>query len=232
MNLGTMQFYSAALQRHVTYSVILPDKQAGPAPVLLQLHGYSDDHTAWVKFSNLVRHAKPHPFLIVMPDGATSFYNNLNPLMRYEDFLMDDLWQHVQNTFQIRSGPWALGGLSMGGFGSMRLAAKYPDRFASVWAHSGYYPALDELHPGLAAAPDMDVYALMERLAGASTQPVITLDCGTEDRLLPQNRRLHDHLERLGVAHTYLEFPGDHDWDYWDLHVQKALEQHARVMVG
>ncbi|HYF94186.1 MAG TPA: hypothetical protein VD969_18365 [Symbiobacteriaceae bacterium] len=138
MNLATLQFRSVALQRHVTYSAILPEAQAGPAPVLLQLHGYSDDHTAWLNFSNLVRHAREYPFIIVLPDGGASFY--------------------------------------------------------------------------------------------LQARPVIPFDCGTEDFPLEQNRRMHAHMEKVGLAHAYLEFPGARTWEYWDEHVQEALRQHAAVL--
>ncbi|HWI66503.1 MAG TPA: alpha/beta hydrolase-fold protein, partial [Symbiobacteriaceae bacterium] len=145
MNLATLQFHSPSLHKHVTYTAILPEKQNGPAPVLLQLHGYSDDHSAWVTFSNLIRHAREYPFVILLPDGGISFYLNANPGMMYEDFLIKDLYDHVNATFQVRPGPWAIGGLSMGGYGALRLGAKYPERFASVWAHSGAYFTQSEM---------------------------------------------------------------------------------------
>lgn len=232
VNLATLQFHSPSLRRHVTYSAILPENQTGPAPVVLQLHGFSDDHTAWLNFSNLVRWAKEHPFIIILPDGGISFYLNANPAMMYEDFLMQDLYEHVTATFHVRPGPWAVGGLSMGGYGALRLACKYPDRFASVWAHSGAYFGPEELPLSAADPADADIYALVAALAARPVPPVITFDCGTADMLIGQNRQMHAHMERLGVAHTYREFPGGHTWEYWDLHVREALQQHAAVLLG
>jgi len=49
-------------------------------------------------------------------------------------------------------------------------------------------------------------------------------------RLIDSNRRFHAHLERLGLAHTYAEYPGAHTWDYWDTHVQEAIAQHCQVL--
>jgi S-formylglutathione hydrolase FrmB len=54
------------------------------------------------------------------------------------------------------------------------------------------------------------------------------LDCGTEDSLLEYNRDLHQGLAEARVPHLYREFPGDHDWDYWDRHIREALDFHAR----
>jgi S-formylglutathione hydrolase FrmB len=234
VNLATLKFYSEALRRHVTYTAILPAQPAGPAPVLLQLHGFSDDHTAWAACSNLIRHAESYPFLIVLPDGGTSFYLNLNPLAHYEDFLMQDLWGHVNATFRVRPGPWAVGGLSMGGYGALRLGMKYPERFASVWAHSSAFLPPDMLS-AFCGVPfdvaDADIYGLAAEFARRDgARPVISFDCGTEDHLLEANRSMHQHLDALGVVHGYSEHPGAHTWDYWDEHVQSALRQHASIL--
>jgi S-formylglutathione hydrolase FrmB len=60
--------------------------------------------------------------------------------------------------------------------------------------------------------------------------PAIRFDCGTEDGLLEENRDFHAHLESIGVPHEYAEFPGGHEWGYWDLRVQEALAFHARAL--
>ncbi len=56
---------------------------------------------------------------------------------------------------------------------------------------------------------------------------MITFDFGVDDELIGYNREFHDHLDTIGLEHTYLEYPGAHTWDYWDEHVPEALAQHA-----
>lgn len=241
MSVVNVQFFSQSLNQHVHYNVILPREGAGPYPVLLQLHGLTDDYTAWVYKSNLVEHASGYPMLIVMPDGGTSGYLNIVDterqlevddrlgVARYEDAIARDLREHVSRVFNVRSGPWAIGGLSMGGFGSLRLGMKYPDLFNSIWAHSsapriGWLMA--DRTPDLA---DAQILTHARQLAAAGTWPEISFDCGTEDDLIGENRQLHGQLDELGIPHHYAEHPGGHTWAYWDLHVRSALEQHARV---
>jgi putative tributyrin esterase len=243
---AVVEMMSRSLGHHVSYSAIIPDAKEvgpGPYPVLYQLHGASDSHEAWLLRSNLVRHVAKIPMIVVCPDGVLSFWLNSGARMRYEDFLMIDLPEHLMNTFNIRPGKAAIGGLSMGGYGALRLGLKYPDRFASVWGHSSALWSTEELRNGrlrdyilelsaetqtklLAAA---DIYALAEQV-DPQKSPVIGFDCGTEDFLITENRRFHAHLEMLGIAHTYLEHPGAHTWDYWDTHVQEALAQHVKVL--
>ena len=236
MGVGTIQMKSAALGRRLSYHVITPESGEGPFPVLLQLHGLADDGAAWIQRSNLARYAEAYPFLIVLPDGGTSAYVNWRESGRlhrqaFEDFLVVDLVAHVRRTFNVRPGPWAIGGLSMGGYGAMRLGLKYPARFASIWAHSSAFHIHENLDPALVVdVTDGDVFHHAANAAARGTTQAIAFDCGVDDELIDHNRRLHAHMEALGLPHHYAEHPGAHDWDYWDAHIRTALDQHQRVL--
>jgi S-formylglutathione hydrolase FrmB len=178
--------------------------------------------------------------IVVLPDGGTSRYLNLPyherfGLQRYEDLLMRDVPEQVRRTFQVRPGPMAIGGLSMGGYGALRLGMKHSGQFASIWAHSAGLRQLDEEFLGRLDDPDnasVEIQAerLKARLDAGEGGPAISFDCGTEDELVDRNRALHRHLESIGLEHHYAEHPGGHTWDYWDEHVQEALAQHARAL--
>ncbi len=234
MNTATVQFFSKALHHHVTYTAILPNPAfgKGPFPVLYQLHGLTDDHTAWLYRSNLVRHIEKWPFIVILPDGGTSFYLNYHATAKYEDFMMEDLPNHVTTVFHAQEGKAAIGGLSMGGYGTLRLALKYSDRFASAWAHSAATFTAEQFRDRFPHPPadleDADLFALATQRAGQDL-PTISFDCGTEDFLLDANRSFHKHLTDLGISHGYCEHPGAHEWDYWDLYVREAIAQHADV---
>jgi S-formylglutathione hydrolase FrmB len=237
MSTARVRFFSDGLGKWTSYNVILPDAGEGPFSVLMQLHGLTDDGDAWLERSNLVRHVAELPLVVVLPDGGTSGYLNWKDSGRlhrdrYEDLLMRDIPDHLRRHFNVADGPWAIGGLSMGGYGAMRLGLKYPDRFASVYAHSSAFHIHEMIDPALAetTTEDASVFHLADAVAARESRPVISFDCGTEDRLLDVNRKFHEHLQSLNVEHYYAEFDGDHDWDYWDLHVREALVQHAKVL--
>jgi len=240
MSVVNVRFHSDALGKQTGFNVIHPDKGEGPFPVLMQLHGYSDDSFSWLYNSNIVRHVADLPLIVVLPDGGTSRYLNLPfheryGLQRYEDLLVKDIPAQVQRTFQVRPGPWAIGGLSMGGQGALRIGMKHSDRFASIWAHSAGLRHLGQ--EWLDAVADKDdasvpvqATRLKERVDGGANLPVISFDCGVDDFTLDGNRELHAHMDEIGLPHTYIEHPGAHTWEYWDEHVQEALIQHARVL--
>ncbi|HET7076300.1 MAG TPA: alpha/beta hydrolase-fold protein [Chloroflexia bacterium] len=236
MPIGTMHMMSRGLGRPTPYTVILPEPDLGPGPypVLLQLHGKWDDYQSWLVKSRLASHVEPLPLIVVLPDGGNFWWSNVGTYLAYEDYLTQDLRAHITNTYPVRPGPWALGGLSMGGFGSVHLALKHPDLYCSVFAHSSPFFTAEELReyePQFSAATvaDLDCYRLATAV-NTDRLPVLSFDCGTDDGLIDSNRRFHTYLETLGIAHSYTEHPGGHTWGYWDLHVQTALRQHARVL--
>lgn len=228
-------------------NVILPDGQTGPFPVMYLLHGLSDDHTAWLRRSNIERYAADWPLIVVMPDGGRGFYCDSveNPRAAYESAIVKDLIGLVDSIFPTipkREGR-VIAGLSMGGYGAMKLAVKFPELFSACVSHSGalhfgHYPLSREddwdkefrLIVGEdPAGGENDIFALVEHPRTAPL-PAIRIDCGVDDFLIDRNREMHAFLEGLGIAHDYAEYPGAHTWDYWDEHVQEAIAFFAGVL--
>lgn len=143
-----------------------------------------------------------------------------------------DIPNHVKRHFNVADGPWAIGGLSMDGYGSMFQGLKHADQFASTWAHSSAFHIDQIVDPALVEDfDDANIFAHAERVSRSATQPVIAFDCGVDDeRVIDHNRELHAFMDTIGLGHHYAEHPGGHTWDYWDEHVQEALVQHARVL--
>ena len=236
MSLARIEFYSQAMGQQVTYSLALPDVGEGPFPVLFQLHGLTDSHATWINHSNIARHAAGLALAIAFPDGGTGAYLNWASHQRigkrlYEDLIVTDITNHLKRHFNVTDGPWAIGGLSMGGYGAMRIGLKHADTFASIWSHSSKFEWDGFVESGqFPDRDDLDVRHHARALLSNDRKPVITFDCGTEDQLLEESRRFHQYLTGIGIEHTYNEHPGGHEWDYWDRHVQAALEQHAQVL--
>ena len=235
MALCTVHYRGKSIAKDAVMNVILPEGE-GPWPVLYLLHGLSDDHSAWQRRTSLERHAAALPLIIVMPDGHRSFYCN-DPRPgggRYEAHLVQDVVGFIDRTFPTipRRGGRAVAGLSMGGYGAIMLALRHPDVYSVACSHSG---ALFFTHRPNAKRPDVQAYAkalgpktydcfdLARKLKRSKRRLALRLDCGTDDGLLAANREFHAHLAKLGLAHEYAEFPGGHNWAYWDEHVQQTL---------
>lgn len=258
MALMQCEFFSEVLELSCSMNVILPqitsagylgvdDRDAPPEhgwPTLWLLHGLSDDHTMWVRRTSIESYAASRGMAVVMPAVHRSFYTNTVTGMRYFDFVADELPAICRQMFRLsprREDNFAAG-LSMGGYGALKLAMTYPDRYAAAGSFSG---ALDVVYRLKRTDVDdgwkremvhvfgpteqmegsgddlMAVVTQLAKRAGDVPMPRLFQCCGGDDFLLKSNHRFRDHALANDLDLTYREDPGyEHRWDYWDLSVQ------------
>lgn len=245
MAVHQISFHSKPIGMQASMWVVVPQRQ-GPLPVVHQLHGHSDDHTIWLRRTTIELHAERIGAIVAMHFGERSFYHDDVPGHRHwEQHILESV-AYVDATFRTiadRRGR-AIGGLSMGGYGALKLALRHPHLFASAVSHSGALDAVGlmaERKPGDLLGDDMrrvfgdrvpaaaDLFKLAVR---AKPLPRLHIDCGSEDFLLPGNRKLHAFLERRGIPHVYREYPGSHNWQYWQERLPEAFDHHAGVFAG
>ncbi|MEI6032999.1 MAG: alpha/beta hydrolase family protein [Verrucomicrobiae bacterium] len=250
MSLHTIRWSSKILGKATETHVIFPDAGEPPFPVLYLLHGLSDDSSMWLRRTRLEAYAEPLPLIIVMPDGYRGWYTDNDHGPSYAEHIGEELPAFIERAFPAcrdRSAR-AVSGLSMGGYGALRIGLGYHDRFCSIHSHSGAVGwgrngKLEQLESSPEADPDFiaelrrifgsspegsdhDLLALAKRAKKARQLPKILLDCGTSDFLLSDNRAFVQDLEAAKIPHAYREHPGGHDWGYWDTHIQEALSFH------
>ena len=244
MAFATINYFSKSLRKASTVNVVFPDDAAIPRPwsAFYLLHGLSDDQSIWMRRTSVERYAAGLPLVVVMPDGGRGFYTNAAEGFAYEDDLLKDVVGLVDRTFPVKAerAGRAIGGLSMGGYGAVKVGLKHHEMFASVNSHSGALDFLsDPKHiagfgkefvrvfgPDPKDGPE-DPFAIVQKLDHGRL-PALRIDCGTGDFLLEGNRAFHEHLKALHIPHEYEEYPGAHDWGYWDQHIREALAFHAR----
>ena len=237
------QFWSPALTKQAGLYVILPDVGRPPFPVFYLLHGLSDDHTIWHRRTRIEWYVRELPLIVVMPDGFRGFYTDNAEGPPYGRYMTQDVIGFVERSFPAarKRSARCIGGLSMGGYGSIRLALAHPELYVSATSHSGAFHPFreDPRHPAAefrrifgrnAAGTAHDPFHLAKRCKQRGLLPRLRIDCGVDDFLIQQNRDFHAHLVKLAIPHEYEEFAGMHEWGYWDLHVREALRFHARAL--
>jgi S-formylglutathione hydrolase FrmB len=136
---------SIIMNRDVKYTIYLPadyDVSERSYPVVYLLHGYTDDNTGWLQFGEINRYADKAiadgtipPMIIVMPNGDSSWYiNSFDGKEKYEDFFVKEFMPSIEKIYRIKAKKTYRGiaGLSMGGYGTLIYALKYPDLFAAA----------------------------------------------------------------------------------------------------
>ena len=133
-------------------------------------------------------------------------------------------------------------GLSMGGYGAMKLALSHPEKYSFGASFSG---AVD-MAPAVARAAEGEPHNLFrfifgspEEFAGsvdntrgllehcaktAQQLPRLYLSCGTADALFPANKAFAERAKELGYSVKFhIEKEMGHSWRFWDLEVEKLL---------
>lgn len=246
-----VQFFSDVLNVASTVNVILPEANQGIGiqasgglelpKVLYLLHGYSDDHTIWMRRTSVERYAASYNLAVIMPAVNHSFYCNETHGERYWDYVSEELPRTMHRFFRLSQKPedTYVAGLSMGGYGAMRLALTYPERYAGAASFSGAVDILDTLirhdEDGLGKqlfgdedrlkGTEVDLYHLMKKNAGLDHKPWLYVSCGTEDFLYDQHKDFVRTLNngRWDVT-SHEEKDAIHEWGFWDQEIKTFID--------
>lgn len=167
-----VHFNGAGHPGRLVANVLLPDgfDRSRRYPVLYLLHGAGENYASWVTKTKADVVAKDLQAIVVMPDAATGFYvNQWNGGRRgapgWERYFLDEVIPEVEARYPIRPGRrWhAIGGFSMGGYGTAYLASQRPDYFGAAAPMSGF---LAIRRPELALLFDVATGQSYDRLYG------------------------------------------------------------------
>lgn len=240
---------SRALGRRADATVFVPPaaRDVADLPIVILLHGVYGSHWAWalkgaahLTAARLIDEGALPPVALVMPSDG--LWGDGSGYVAHADhdaerWIIDEVPALAREVVAGCTGrsPLLVAGLSMGGFGALRLAGKYPQRLAAAAALSavtdaGQFDALiEERRDGWSAAPaDRSVLAALTD--ADATLPPLRIDCGLDDPYLEPNRALHRALRQAGITHQYAESAGGHDWAYWATTLESTLRFFGHVL--
>ena len=245
----TIRFYSNSLKRYTSFQMFIPNDYRDEFPpkeddkyikrgmkTLFLLHGYTGDAGNWVPEYISYK----YNFAVVCPNGENSFWvDGPASTNKYAQLVGEEIVGYVRKTFNLAhsADDTYIMGMSMGGFGALYLALKYPETFGKTAPLSSalILHGVADLKPGedngvanydyyvqcfgdpsKVLESDKNPEVLVKKLKEEGKKiPEIFMACGTEDFLLENNRQFHKYLDDIGVKHTYIESKGTHDMVFW-----------------
>ena len=226
-------------------NILLPEEPADDVPVLYLLHGMHGDYSSWTSGSAIGKYARMRNIAVVMPSAANSFYCNMKYGERYYDYITEELPAFIAKNFprisQKREKTF-IAGLSMGGYGAVKIALRNPDRYAACASLSGCLDLASRIEEdkvkwkSVAIAnwgenyrevfPNSkdDLFHLIDTFPKDKEKPRIFFACGTEDYLYGVNQSFRRHIEGKGFETYYDEGPGAHNWIFWDHWILPAID--------
>ncbi len=261
---------SQILKRSVRYCVYIPsgydagtkEHPAQRYPILYFLHGLGDNEQTlfnsggWTLLDDLRNQHKMGDFLIVAPEGRRSFYiNSADGSVRYSNFFLQEFMPQIESKYHMHGGrvDRAISGISMGGYGALRLGFAHPELFSAVSAQSAPLisespqqlnlasqsgaPLLSVLGPVFGKPIDVrhwnenNPLVLAKKNAAALRGQAIYFNCGQDDNYGFEKgaAELHEELVKEHVKHEYHPYPGDHSITYFLSHFEEVMEFHSRA---
>jgi len=254
MALIECRFYSEVLQLSTSMTVILPQKtttQIGMSnttrgklhPTLYLLHGLSDDDSIWLRRTSIERYVAEMGIAVVMPQVHRSFYTDMEAGGKYWTFISEELPALARSFFPLSPAREDnfVAGLSMGGYGAIKLGLRKPEVFAAAASLSG---ALDMAHhymnwddstaktreyelifgkQDISGTSNDLLWLLKQHNAAKGPKTALYQCCGTEDFLYEDNQRFREACGKTKLSLTYEEGPGEHEWGYWDNKIRDVL---------
>jgi len=243
--------FSQTLQMDTGISVVTPNelKTDGAYKIVYLLHGLCGDSSTWMDYSMLPAYANEYDAIFVMPEAGRSFYIDMKYGLRYFTYIADELPEICKNIFNISSKreDTAILGSSMGGYGALRCTLLRPGQYGFCGAFASPYLILKEFMDyyretgrldvpdfpaifgeNLEWKPEYEILHLAERLHKEKIKPQIYTACGTEDYLYDVNIRFRDAMQAYDFDYTYEEWPANHDWNFFNQALDKALKKFFR----
>ncbi len=217
-------------------------KQVHTLPIVILLHGVYGSAWSWayktgvhLKLTELIAEGELPPMILAMPsDGLWGDGSGYLPHLsaNFEKWIAEDVPAAVIENIAgaKKDSPLFISGLSMGGFGALRIGAKYGKQFKAISGMSSI-TSLPQIK--LFAEEPLKYYAqdnvidedVFETFKYYHHQlPPVRFDCGLNDLLIRYNRDLHKKMEKAGMPHIYEEYGGGHEWSYWAKHVVTTLK--------
>jgi len=229
----------------------IPPPRPKPDKILYLLHGLSDDATAWGRNSRIESYAEDRGYIVVMPEVHRSFYSDMRHGSKYFTYVTEELPKICEELFNFKHerSKTFVAGLSMGGYGAVKCGLSRPDFYEACAGFSGalnpevilmseeakeggiYDPIeakaiLDTEKPW----PDnTNLFKLSEKMSKLpkEKQCRVLITCGDEDFLIDSNRDFDKHMKALEASlseYKYKEWPGVHDWKFWEECLPLAFE--------
>jgi putative tributyrin esterase len=247
--------YSNVLEMEVNLNVILPQKtkkvvgtsdqsETKDVPVLYLLHGMGGNQSVWERRTSIERYAAQHGLAVIMPSTDLGWYTNTTYDMAYWTFVSEELPEICRELFPqltTKREKTFAAGVSMGGYGALKLGLAKPENFAAIISLSGAISigaGMDDLLMIRKAAFWEGVFGPLDKVVGSENDPEYLLDelvksgkeaprfyfaCGESDFLYRANKQMTDTMKEKGLAVTFEQGPGEHNWVFWDEWIQRAL---------
>lgn len=233
-----IDFFSTILNMRTRVVLCMPEfaELQGKLPVVYCLHGLTGNCDDWPNNTAIMGKLREYPAIYVFPSAHNSFYCNMHYGQNFFEHIAFELPSYIESMYPIDTARRYICGLSMGGYGALKIALRNPERFAACGSFSGVLDieraSREPLFPSemkacfgeqLQVPAEENCFALAKNKACAKLPVYIA--CGTEDFLFLDNEHFVAQNPQLNIH--YVKESGDHDWFFWERHLFAFVQMYV-----
>ncbi len=243
---GELTVFSQVLQTQCHITVVGPRNPDAKKPMKAAyvLHGLIGNNTDWIQYTSLPLLARDGQTLFVLPCVGRSWYIDSISGQQWFTYVSQELPQICRRFFNISDKPedTAVLGNSMGGYGALKCALSFPEKYGLCCAFSpaamywdDYFhtedcqDCLEDLKgifgPELSVPAKDHLPLLAQKAFDGNNKLIIRIFCGDGDILLDQNRRFAREMQALAPDFRYHEGKGIHDWIFWNESLERLYHE-------
>ncbi|KGP80766.1 MULTISPECIES: alpha/beta hydrolase [unclassified Paenibacillus] len=240
----TIETGSPTLCMNTSIHVVSSDSGDTSGGTLYLLHGAGDNASTWQRLTTIEMYAEQYGCTIIMPEANRSYYTDMEYGLNYFHYITQELPEFCRRQLNLNTDPAKtyVAGLSMGGYGALKCALTYPERYRKAVSLSGVTDIQTRLHDPempsgmikemkavfgerLQVKPDQDLYALSAKLLKqGGNLPDILSCCGDIDPFMDMNRKFAAYMQETDFVFRYVETPGTHEWRFWEHHLRTMFD--------
>ncbi|MDN5341544.1 esterase family protein [Oceanotoga sp. DSM 15011] len=246
--------FSSIFEMETNLTVVIPNnsKDISKCKVSYLLHGLCGSSGDWLDYTQLPIFSEEYNIIFIMPDASRSFYTDMKYGLKYFTYVNEELPTLCKNIFNINTSRenTSIIGNSMGGYGALKSALTFPEKYGVCCSFS---PACLFLKEGLDFQRNnpekvreffgerivndfesifgeellwnssYEILDLMNKINDFEEKPKIYISCGLSDGLIKDCNRLANEMKSLNFDFFYDEFDGNHDWYFFNESLKRSM---------
>lgn len=232
------EYFSEILQKSETVNLVGNLNNNNYRAVFICLHALGGNQNDFLYKSTIEVYAKKYNLLIILPNGARSFYLNMINGYQYYDYINEEIEKICSNLLNInlKKKPIYLLGISMGGYGALNIGLDNLNKYTGFASISGSLDivkrdAIKRLGEdfikkewqniiGNELNPRLDLFKKINN----QVKNKIFISCGKNDYLYKYNQKFVECLKKNHCNYCYRVDSNAHDWFAFNNQILPAIK--------
>ncbi|MGY3702871.1 hypothetical protein BW731_04800 [Vagococcus martis] len=230
--------YSTVLAKNVTYCGFFPNELGKEVSVIYLLHGRGGNAKSFLNQTTIERFIQGTSFIAFSVDVGNSYYANSDAFGDVLTFVSQEFPIMMQRIHPFNIKNEFIIGISMGGYGVLKLLEKYPDRYRGSAMLSPLL-VMDTLanhipqtkkELGTVFQKEAWPNLVQSDLHHLGLETHLIHCCGKDDFMIEDSLDFSNKIGSFLPNYSFYVSEGEHNWDYWDGQLSQIINEFNQLI--